>query len=324
MSGVKAETKKAQSMLRDVQNEIQRLRDAKTEAVRTGYVYSGLLSCQRSCGMPNLPRHATRHVRKLPGDTPSDARRKVLSGDAEELWRSEQAALLDVRRKLYSKKRELCRLCREEEGLGTGATARAQEEYDEILLMLRDQREERDLLKFEQQCHWLTDDESAIRYLEHVQLQVAEREDELANVVALERETLERQQATSRGSSSSGGGGASMVGSHPSDASSRAASERSPLDSVEEAHAFPRQQPNAPPGSVEMIVPKPQPRSPMQVAGEREVGFGFGGRGAGALHTNLPVARDTGWDRSAGGGDAGVLARARAMVAERNAQAAGR
>jgi hypothetical protein len=235
----------------------------------------------------------------------------VLSGDAEELWRSEQAALLDVRRNLYSRKRELCRLCREEEGLGTGAMAKAQEEYDEILL------------KFEQQCLWLTDDESAIRYLEHVQLQVAEREDELANVVALERETLERQQATSRGSSSSGGG-ASMGGSNPSVGSSRAASERSPPDSTEEAHSFPMQLPNAPPGSIEMIMPKPQPRSPMQVAGDREMGFGFGGRGAGALHTNLPAARDTGWDRSAGGGDAGVLARARAMVAERNAQAAGR
>ena len=247
----------------------------------------------------------------------------MLSGDAEELWRSEQAALLDVRRNLYSRKRELCRLCREEEGLGTGAMAKAQEEYDEILLMLRDQREERDLLKFEQQCLWLTDDESAIRYLEHVQLQVAEREDELANVVALERETLERQQATSRGSSSSGGG-ASMRGSNPSVGSSRAASERSPPDSTEEAHSFPMQLPNAPPGSIEMIMPKPQPRSPMQVAGDREMGFGFGGRGAGALHTNLPAARDTGWDRSAGGGDAGVLARARAMVAERNAQAAGR
>lgn len=49
MSELKAETRKVQSMLRDVQNEIERLRDAKTEAVRTGYVYPGYFSCQRSC-----------------------------------------------------------------------------------------------------------------------------------------------------------------------------------------------------------------------------------------------------------------------------------
>jgi hypothetical protein len=247
----------------------------------------------------------------------------VLSGDTEELWRTEQQALLDVRRNLYSKKRELCRLCREEEGLGTGAKAKAQQEFDDMLLLLRDQREERDLLKIEQQCHWLTDDESVIQYLEHVQQQVAEREDELANVMELERETLERQQAMSqRGSSTSG---TSMGGSMPGGSSSSlggAAEHMPPVSVVEEAYSASKQQQNAPPASVETIVPKP--RSPMQLPGDREMDIG--GRGAGVVRAQLPVARDAGgWDaRDRSGGDAGVLARAKAMVAERNAQAAGR
>jgi hypothetical protein len=37
VSELKAETRKCQSQLRDVESEMQLLRDAKTEAVRTGY-----------------------------------------------------------------------------------------------------------------------------------------------------------------------------------------------------------------------------------------------------------------------------------------------
>ena len=212
----------------------------------------------------------------------------MLSGDTEELCRTEQQALLDVRRNLYSKKRELCRLCREEEGLD-GAKAQAQQEYDEMLLLLVDQREERDLLKVEQQCYWLTDDESVIQYLEHVQQRVAEREDELANVMELERETLERQQAMShRGSSTTS---TSMGGSMPGSSISGGAAEHMPPASVvEDACSVPKQQQNAPPASVEMIVPKP--RSPMQAAGGREMGFG--GRGAGVVRACRE--RRSGWD----------------------------
>lgn len=189
--------------------------------------------------------------RRLPGDGPSDSRRKVLQGDTEELWRTEQAALLDVRRKLLRKKRELCRLCREEEGLGGGTMARAQEEYDEILLQLQDQREELALLKVEEQCLWLTDEESVIRYLEHVQQQVAERGDELANVMALEKETQERQRQAKGGSGSGGltsrGGSSSSAGGEERGA---------PAASIAGG---------APPASMEMVVP--QPRSPLGVGG---------------------------------------------------------
>lgn len=234
----------------------------------------------------------------------------MVSGDTQELLRSEQEALSDVRRSLYSKKRELCRLCRDEEGLGSGAMAKAQEEYDELLLLLHDQREERDLLKVEEQCQWLLDEESVIRYLEHVQQQVTERQDELSNVMALEHETLERQKGTSRrgtGSSNSSGGGSSRgEAGHPS------------VESVEGAYADPRLQQGAPPPSVEMLVPRPRTRSPMQAAGGRERDFGIGGRGTAPTDAGGRDARD----RS--GADAGVLARARAMVEERKAYAAGR
>lgn len=238
-------------------------------------------------------------------------RRKVLSGDAEELWRTEQQALLDVRRNLYIKKREVSRLCREQEGHGYGPFGQAQQEYDEMMLLLHDQREELDLLKVEQQCHWLTDDESVIQYLEHVQQQVTEREDELTFIMELERETLERQQAMlQRGSTTSG---TSTGGSRPGSSSLGGAAP--PASVVEEAYSASRQQQNAPPTSIEAII---KPRSPIQAPGDRETDFG--GRGA-ALRAQIPAARDPGgWDaRDRGGGDAGVLARAKAMVAERNA-----
>ena len=193
-------------------------------------------------------------LRRLPGDGPSDSRRKVLQGDTEELWRTEQAALLDVRRKLLRKKRELCRLCREEEGLGGGTMARAQEEYDEILLQLQDQREELALLKVEEQCLWLTDEESVIRYLEHVQQQVAEREDELANVMALEKETQERQRQAKGGS---GSGGVGSRGGSSSSAGGEERGEGAPPESVASG--------GAPPASAEMVVS--QPRSPDTTAG---------------------------------------------------------
>ena len=44
---LKAETRKCQAQLRDVQSEMQRLREAKTEAVRTGYAPSDSLGFQR-------------------------------------------------------------------------------------------------------------------------------------------------------------------------------------------------------------------------------------------------------------------------------------
>jgi hypothetical protein len=50
VSELKAETRKCQAQLRDVQSEMQRLREAKTEAVRTGYAPSDRLVCQRSHG----------------------------------------------------------------------------------------------------------------------------------------------------------------------------------------------------------------------------------------------------------------------------------
>jgi hypothetical protein len=188
--------------------------------------------------------------------------------------------LLDVRRNLLRKKSELCRLCREEEGLGAGTMAKAQEEYDEILLQLQDQRDELALLKVEEECCWLTDDESVIRYLEHVQQQVAEREDELANVMALEKETQERQRRAAGGSSGDGG------------PRSRGGS-ASTVSGVEWGPPPGSVLGGAPPVSVEIVVP-----------------LGATGRG----HAGAGVL----------GGDVGVLARARALLDEREGRAPAR
>ena len=93
-----------------------------------------------------------------------------------------QAALQEVRGTLLSKKRELCRLCRDEEHLDSPMAA-AQEEYDEMLLELQHQQQELSMLKVEEECAWLTDEEGVIRYLEAVQAAVTAREEELANVL---------------------------------------------------------------------------------------------------------------------------------------------
>ena len=87
-----------------------------------------------------------------------------------------------MRGTLLSKKRELCRLCRDEEHLDSPMAA-AQEEYDEMLLELQHQQQELSMLKVEEECAWLTDEEGVIRYLEAVQAAVTAREEELANVL---------------------------------------------------------------------------------------------------------------------------------------------
>ena len=100
-----------------------------------------------------------------------------------------QAALQEVRGTLLSKKRELCRLCRDEEHLDSPMAA-AQEEYDEMLLELQHQQQELSMLKVEEECAWLTDEEGVIRYLEAVQAAVTAREEELANVLKVRSHTL--------------------------------------------------------------------------------------------------------------------------------------
>lgn len=64
-----------------------------------------------------------------------------------------QSALLTVRKQLATKKRALCRLCRDEEGLDSAMQA-AQAEFDEVLLQLQDRRESLALLRTEQKCAW--------------------------------------------------------------------------------------------------------------------------------------------------------------------------
>ncbi len=69
VSELKGETRKCRTLLRQVQSEMAKLRDAKSEAVRTG----------------RLPGEGL-----AGGGGSAGGRRKVLHGDAEELWRTEQ------------------------------------------------------------------------------------------------------------------------------------------------------------------------------------------------------------------------------------------
>ncbi len=64
VSELKAETRKLQAQLRDVQSEMQRLREAKTEAVRTGYAPSdGLVVSVHIAGqLPKLSWPVPKHM----------------------------------------------------------------------------------------------------------------------------------------------------------------------------------------------------------------------------------------------------------------------
>ena len=162
---LQSETRKCRSRLADAEVEMKELHDQRSKTLRTG---------------------------RMPGDGPQAARRKYLS-TCDGLLQELKAELREVTNRLAAKKRALCALCRDEENLESLPDMySAQEEYDEALLRLQEKQDECSLLRLEHECSWLTDNDGVVTYLEQVQHRVDKKEKELKQICELERDTMSR------------------------------------------------------------------------------------------------------------------------------------